>query len=76
MFKALIEPFRHPKPNFELGVGRSLGTASGGKPKAKAKDWSGTLIRIWSYLAESKAKLILVLIMVVFSSALALMYHT
>ncbi|OME04992.1 multidrug ABC transporter ATP-binding protein [Paenibacillus odorifer] len=73
MFKALIEPFRHPKPNFELGVGRSLGTASGGKPKAKAKDWSGTLIRIWSYLAERKAKLILVLIMVVFSSALALL---
>ncbi len=72
MFKALLEPFRHPKPVIELGVGRSLGTA-GGKPKAKAKDWSRTLKRIWSYLAERKAKLVLVLLMVVFSSGLALL---
>lgn len=72
MFKALLEPFRHPKLVIELGAGRSLGSV-GGKPKAKAKDWSGTLKRIWSYLAERKAKLCLVLLMVVFSSALALM---
>lgn len=72
MFKALLEPFRHPKPVIELGAGRSLGSA-GGKPKAKAKDWSGTLKQIWSYLAKRKAKLSLVLLMVVFSSALALM---
>lgn len=72
MFNALLEPFRHPKPVIELGVGRSLGTA-GGKPKAKAKDWSRTLKRIWSYLAERKAKLVLVLLMVVFSSGLALL---
>lgn len=72
MFKALLEPFRHPKPVIELGVGRSLGTAAG-KPKAKAKDWSRTLKRIWSYLAERKAKLVLVLLMVVFSSVLALL---
>jgi ATP-binding cassette subfamily B protein len=73
MFKAILEPFRHPKPVIELGAGRSLGSAAGGKPKAKAKDWGGTLLRIWSYLAERKAKLILVLLMVVFSSALALL---
>ncbi|WP_313639798.1 ABC transporter ATP-binding protein [Paenibacillus sp.] len=73
MFKALFEPFRHPKPVIELGAGRSLGSAAGGKPKAKAKDWAGTLMRIWSYLAERKAKLFLVLLMVVFSSALALL---
>ncbi|WP_340004231.1 ABC transporter ATP-binding protein [Paenibacillus sp. FSL K6-0276] len=73
MFKALLEPFRHPKPVIELGAGRSLGSAAGGKPKAKAKDWAGTLLRIWSYLAERKAKLFLVLLMVVFSSALALL---
>ncbi|WP_339319740.1 ABC transporter ATP-binding protein [Paenibacillus sp. FSL R10-2734] len=73
MFKALLEPFRHPKPVIELGAGRSLGSAAGGKPKAKAKDWAGTLMRIWSYLAERKAKLFLVLLMVVFSSALALL---
>ncbi|HEY4431718.1 MAG TPA: ABC transporter ATP-binding protein [Paenibacillus sp.] len=73
MFKAILEPFRHPKPVIELGAGRSLGSAAGGKPKAKAKDWGGTLLRIWSYLAERKAKLFLVLLMVVFSSALALL---
>ncbi|WHY17959.1 ABC transporter ATP-binding protein [Paenibacillus sp. G2S3] len=73
MFKAILEPFRHPKPVIELGAGRSLGSAAGGKPKAKAKDWGGTLMRIWSYLAERKAKLVLVLLMVVFSSALALL---
>ncbi|KTD87067.1 ABC transporter ATP-binding protein [Paenibacillus etheri] len=73
MFKAILEPFRHPKPVIELGAGRSLGSAAGGKPKAKAKDWGGTLMRIWSYLAERKAKLFLVLLMVVFSSALALL---
>lgn len=54
MFKAILEPFRHPKPVIELGAGRSLGSAAGGKPKAKAKDWGGTLMRIWSYLAERK----------------------
>ncbi|MNO73472.1 putative ABC transporter ATP-binding protein [compost metagenome] len=73
MFKAILEPFRHPKPVIELGAGRSFGSAAGGKPKAKAKDWGGTLLRIWSYLAERKAKLLLVLLMVVFSSALALL---
>lgn len=73
MFKAILEPFRHPKPVIELGAGRSLGSAAGRKPKAKAKDWGGTLMRVWSYLAERKAKLFLVLLMVVFSSALALL---
>jgi ATP-binding cassette subfamily B multidrug efflux pump len=73
MFKALLEPFRHPKPVIELGEARSFAPPRGGKPTAKAKDWTGTLLRIWSYLAERKVKLILVLVMVVFSSALALL---
>ncbi|WP_025709084.1 ABC transporter ATP-binding protein, partial [Paenibacillus graminis] len=39
----------------------------------KAKDWSATLRRIWSYLAKRKAKLVLVLVMVLLSSGLALL---
>ncbi|SET56557.1 ABC transporter ATP-binding protein [Paenibacillus sp. NFR01] len=73
MFKALIEPFQHPRPEFTLGEGRSFGSASGRKPKAKAKNWRGTLGRIWSYLAERRAKLALVLAMVLVSSALGLL---
>ncbi|MBT2290718.1 ABC transporter ATP-binding protein [Paenibacillus albidus] len=73
MFKALLEPFRHPRPVIELGAGKILGTGSGRKPKAKARDFAGTLKRIWSYLAKRKAKLYLVLLMVVFSSGLALL---
>jgi ATP-binding cassette, subfamily B, multidrug efflux pump len=72
MFRALLEPFHHPKPQVELGEGK-IGLATGRKPKAKAKDWSGTLRRIWQYLAKRKAKLGLVLLMVVLSSALALL---
>jgi len=72
MFKALLEPFRHPRPLIELGEGK-IGLASGRKPKSKAKDWSGTLRRIWDYLAKRKAKLGLVLFMVVISSLLSLL---
>lgn len=73
MFRALTDPFRHPKLDLGLGEGRSFGTAAGRKPKAKAKNWSATLKRIWGYLAERKAKLVLVLLMVLFSSALSLL---
>ncbi|GGG15661.1 ABC transporter ATP-binding protein [Paenibacillus aceti] len=69
MFKALVEPFRHPYPK-EV-IQRQEG--SGRKPRAKARDWSGTLGRLWGYLAQRKAKLTLVLVMVVFSSSLALL---
>jgi len=69
MFKELVEPFRHPYPK---SVIQQQGD-SGRKKRAKAKDWSGTLGRLWSYLAQRKAKLTLVLVMVVFSSALALL---
>lgn len=73
MFKALIEPFKHPKLELGLGEGRSFGAASSRKPQAKAKNWPATLKRIWIYLAERKAKLFLVLLMVLFSSGLALL---
>lgn len=73
MFRALTEPFKHPKLDLGLGEGRSFGAAGGRKPKARAKNWPATLKRIWSYLAERKARLILVLTMVLFSSALSLL---
>lgn len=73
MFKALIEPFRHPKLELGLGEGRSLGSAAGRKPKTQPKNSSATLKRIWSYLAARRLKLILVLAMVLLSSGLALL---
>ncbi|WP_151734368.1 ABC transporter ATP-binding protein [Paenibacillus tengchongensis] len=73
MFKALIEPFRHPKLGLGLGEARGLGAANSRKPKAKARDSRAALKRIWSYLAKRKAKLTLVLLMVMFSSGLSLL---
>ncbi|TKH38592.1 multidrug ABC transporter ATP-binding protein [Paenibacillus polymyxa] len=70
MFKELIEPFRQPTP--ESGVLRNPAGAEG-RRKAKAKNWSGTVGRIWAYLARRKAKLMLVLFMVLLSSGLSLL---
>lgn len=70
MLKTFVEPFRHPYPKLDANA---AGSAAGRKPKVKAKNWSGTLGRIWQYLARRKAKLALVLLMVVASSALALL---
>ncbi|SCY37111.1 ATP-binding cassette, subfamily B [Paenibacillus polysaccharolyticus] len=70
MFKALIEPFRQPRPVLDSESLRSGGQR---KPKVRAKNWSGTLGRIWSYLSRRKVKLSLVLLMVFASSALALL---
>jgi ATP-binding cassette subfamily B protein len=70
MFKAFIEPFRQPRPVLDS---ESLRSGGQGKPKARAKNWSGTLGRIWSYLSRRKVKLSLVLLMVFASSALALL---
>nr|WP_154890674.1 ABC transporter ATP-binding protein [Paenibacillus xylanexedens] len=70
MFKALIEPFRQPQPVLDS---ESLRSGSQRKPKVRAKNWSGTLGRIWSYLSRRKIKLSLVLLMVFASSALALL---
>jgi ATP-binding cassette, subfamily B, multidrug efflux pump len=49
------------------------GGPGGVRPKVRAKNWSGTLGRIWSYLSAHKARLAAVLLMVVFSSGLALL---
>lgn len=70
MFKTFTEPFRHPKPKFELGEGKGIFSR---KSNVKAKNWSATLGRIWSYLARRKGKLSLVLLMVLLSSGLALL---
>lgn len=70
MFKTFIEPFKHPYPQLDE---TALAKYPGKKPKARAKNWSGTLLRIWKYLAARKIKLSLVLFMVVISSALALL---
>ncbi|UNL95645.1 multidrug ABC transporter ATP-binding protein [Paenibacillus polymyxa] len=70
MLKELIEPFRQPTP--ESGVLRNPAGAEG-RRKAKAKNWSGTVGRIWAYLARRKAKLMLVLFMVLLSSGLSLL---
>lgn len=69
MFKAFVEPFRHEFPESLI----KQGGGAGRKPKAKAKNWSGTLGRLWHYLARRKGKLMLVLLMVVFSSGLSLL---
>lgn len=73
MFKALIEPFRYPKLELGLGEAKVFGAMGSRKPKAKVNNWSATLGRIWNYLAERKGKLVLVLLMVLLSSALSLL---
>lgn len=71
MLKQLAEPFRQERSQ-ALKDTNKLGK---GPPKkaVKAKNWSWTLRRIWDYLAKRRLKLILVLVMVVLTSALALL---
>ncbi|WP_138494651.1 ABC transporter ATP-binding protein [Paenibacillus pinistramenti] len=78
MFRTFIEPFRHPYPKFDQTVqaGGTEGAGAAGtgrRRKAKPKNWSAALGRIWLYLAKRRLKLMLVLLMVVFSSALSLL---
>ena len=47
--------------------------STGAKQKKKAKNWAGTLKRIWRYLAQNKSPLILVLVLVIVSSVFALL---
>ncbi|WP_375005089.1 ABC transporter ATP-binding protein [Bacillus velezensis] len=65
MQKDIRKPFRYPKiPLKSNEVGRK---------RAKAKDTKGTLRRIWSYVAEKKGLLTLVIIMVVISAIFGLL---
>lgn len=71
MLKALLEPFQYPR-NEDV---QANATPSSVKPKIKpkARNWSSTLRRIWTYLADSRARLTLVFIMVILTSGLALL---
>lgn len=65
MEKDIRKPFRYPKI--------PLKPNEGGRKRAKAKDTKGTLRRIWSYVAEKKGLLTLVIIMVVISAIFGLL---
>ncbi|GAA0321574.1 ABC transporter ATP-binding protein [Bacillus carboniphilus] len=67
MLKSLIKPFQYEKIPLDFENKEPT------KKKPKAKNWWGTLKRIWSYLAEKKVMLFLVLLMVLVSSGLALL---
>ncbi|WP_404469731.1 ABC transporter ATP-binding protein [Sutcliffiella horikoshii] len=54
-------------------ISSSAAVASKASPKPKAKDWKGTIKRVWRYLGENKGLLMLVMLMVVVSSALGLL---
>lgn len=75
MWKALTDPLRYPKPAVmtEVVANKSTKVEPVAGKKRRAKDWKGTLGRIWYYLAERKLKLMLVLFMVLLTSALTLL---
>ncbi|QKS70533.1 ABC transporter ATP-binding protein [Paenalkalicoccus suaedae] len=62
--KRITEPFKHDRLDLS-----SIET----KSKKRADNWQGTLSRIWSYLMERKGRLSLVILMIVLSSAFALL---
>lgn len=66
MREVLSEPFRYKKPNIDA-------VPPIPNQKRKAKNWRATLLRIWSYLSHRKARLSLVLLMVLLSSGLTLL---
>ena len=68
MWEALSEPFRYPKPQVKDAVPGASPT--GKRAKAKAKNWQGTLRRIWHYLSHRRGRLALVMLMVVVSCGL------
>ncbi|MDX7996497.1 ABC transporter ATP-binding protein [Bacillus subtilis] len=65
MLKDIRKPFQYPK----LPIDKK----ESAKKRAKAKDTKGTMRRIWSYLAERKGLLILVMLMVVISAIFGLL---
>ncbi|MGM0836450.1 MAG: ABC transporter ATP-binding protein [Bacillota bacterium] len=54
-------------------ISSSAAVQNKANPKPKAKDWKGTIKRVWMYLGERKGLLSLVLLMVLASSALGLL---
>ena len=66
MLKQLMEPFQHERIPIEAKRQQL-------KKKSRAKNTSGTIKRIWLYLADKKTSLLFVLIMVLLSSVFALL---
>ncbi|MDQ0208360.1 ABC transporter ATP-binding protein [Alkalicoccobacillus murimartini] len=69
MSSQLKEPFRYQK--IDINQAQKEGQSKG-KGK-KAKDWKGTLLRIWAFLSIYRFKLFLVITMVILSSVLSLL---
>ncbi|WP_053365045.1 ABC transporter ATP-binding protein [Bacillus sp. FJAT-27245] len=67
MLKVLTRPFMYPKP-----VLKAKG-APEPKKKAKAKNWAGTIKRLWDYLSVKKGGITLVLFLVILSTGLSLL---
>lgn len=72
MIRKLREPFQHKKIDIHHIDVDDL-TVTGRKKGERAKNWWGTIKRIWSYLSHKKGKLFFVLLLVIISSALALL---
>jgi ATP-binding cassette subfamily B multidrug efflux pump len=68
MFEQLTKPFRYKK----IALNQDQ-FEQPSKKRPQAKNWGGTIKRIWKYLSEQKGLLSLVLLMVVISSALGLL---
>lgn len=69
MFKEVIKPFQYKRRSMQE-IDQMIDR---GKGKKKAQDFSGTLKKIWFYLSLYKLRLTLVILMVVISSAMALL---
>jgi len=69
LFKEVIKPFLYKRRSLEE-IDQSNVKA---QDRKKAQDFSGTLKKIWHYLAMNKGMLFLVILMVFISSAMALL---
>lgn len=70
MLKLFKEPFQYERPN---RISEAGANTSDKKKKAKARNATRTLKRIWSYLLVYKGRLSAVVVMVIFSTAFALL---
>ncbi|KGA97491.1 multidrug ABC transporter ATP-binding protein [Alkalihalobacillus alcalophilus ATCC 27647 = CGMCC 1.3604] len=69
MLKQLKEPFKYERIPLEQTPPQKQ---AGQKGKPKVENWYQTIKRVWSYLAVYKLKIFFILLLVVLSSALAL----
>ncbi len=67
----LTEPFKHDK--IDLSEAKRVDDP---RAKPKVRDWKGTLKRIWNMMMSEKWRLLFVFLMVVISSALAILGPT